>query len=129
VKSVFISLNTKDDKVVDDIRGALQGKLRVWDDSQWRVGGDSPDYTLEDAVDESPYFMALLSFCAVNSPRVNARVWIALDLYVSASSDNGRIASAMANQVCPIESGATITCNNATEIPGVAPMLDKSSKI
>jgi hypothetical protein len=95
VKSVFISDNTKDNKVVDDIREALRGKLRVWHDSQGRAGGDQPGHAIEAAVDESPNFAALLSFRAV-SDGVIGRPLIALGLHVSASGDNGRIASAMA---------------------------------
>jgi hypothetical protein len=78
VKSVFISHSTKDDKVVAEIRGALQGKLIVWDDSQWMVGGDPLGRTIEAAIGESPYFMALLSLHAVNSSWVRDEIRYAL---------------------------------------------------
>jgi tetratricopeptide (TPR) repeat protein len=78
---VFISHSTKDDRVVADIRKALERLgVEVWTDSQRLAGGDLLTPTVKDAISRASHVLAILSTNAVNSPWVRKEIDHALDL-------------------------------------------------
>jgi len=81
VKMVFISHSTKDDRVVADIRKALERLgVEVWTDSQRMAGGDLLTPTVQDAISQASHVLAILSANAVNSPWVRKEIDHALEL-------------------------------------------------
>jgi hypothetical protein len=78
---VFISHSTKDDRVVEDIRKALERLgVEVWTDSQRMAGGDLLTPTVNDAISRASHVLAILSTNAINSPWVRKEIDHALDL-------------------------------------------------
>jgi tetratricopeptide (TPR) repeat protein len=80
-KVVFVSHSTKDDRVVNDIRKALERLgVEVWTDSQRMAGGDLLTPTVKDAISRASHVLAMLSTNAINSPWVRKEIDHALDL-------------------------------------------------
>lgn len=78
-KRVFISHSGKDDRVVAEIRQALEGRgFEVWTDSQRLSGGDQLDPTIRRAIEDASHFLAVLSVHAVNSAWVAKEITYAL---------------------------------------------------
>jgi tetratricopeptide (TPR) repeat protein len=80
-KFVFISHSTKDDRVVSDIRQALERlRIEVWTDSQRLTGGDPLAPTDMEAIGKADYLLAILSPNAVNSTWIPKEIQRGLDL-------------------------------------------------
>jgi len=76
-KSVFISHSTDDDRVVAEIRQALEDLgIDVWTDSQRLTAGDP--LAFETVIDGVNYLLAVLSLNAINSTWVAKEIKIAL---------------------------------------------------
>jgi TIR domain/CHAT domain len=80
-KLVFISHSSKDDRVVSDIRQALERlRIEVWADSQRLAGGDLLTPVVMDAIGRSSHVLAILSTNAINSPWVRKEIDYAFGL-------------------------------------------------